>query len=336
MRKKLYARVYTGLLLCLTLFLLLIPTVRLVLLPLFYGLILAFFVQPVRNLLVKLGLPLGTSGLLALLSAGFLVLSFFYFWLVPIANGASSFLSSMPSYFVAMENRLGLTRIFHALGIGEKMTQLRSELFLELFSVARLDFALHNLLKWLYLLVMSPVFAYFILRDKQTFYRQAKYLIPSQYQGRADRIYIEMMTGIKTYFYGYLFIAVLCGLLSIPAFLALGLAQWQFYSAAMALFSIIPFLGPFIGGIPAILACAPMGGKLWICLGLILVIQQIAGSVLTPKTVGNSLNIHPVFAMMIMFLGYALLGLFGLMFAVPIFVVVKVIVKNLFISATVK
>lgn len=90
--------------------------------------------------------------------------------------------------------------------------------------------------------------------------------------------------------------------------------------------NVIPYFGPFIGAIPAI-ALAMLVSK-WMVIKVIIafvVIQQVEASIISPKILGDRVGLHPLFVILVLLAGGQLFGLTGLILAVPVAAVLRVI-----------
>ena len=97
--------------------------------------------------------------------------------------------------------------------------------------------------------------------------------------------------------------------------------------------NLIPYIGPFIGAIPAIIVVFlesrfGLGWSLLAVITLMLVIQIIDNAVITPLIIGKSVELGPVTTIVVVLLGEQLLGLMGLLMAVPIAAMCKLIIEE--------
>ena len=92
----------------------------------------------------------------------------------------------------------------------------------------------------------------------------------------------------------------------------------------MGLLNIIPYFGPILGSIPAVLMALTGGIKPAILtLVVLVVVQQLESGFITPKVVGNSLGLHPLFIIISLLIGGKLFGLAGMILAVPVTGILK-------------
>jgi predicted PurR-regulated permease PerM len=97
--------------------------------------------------------------------------------------------------------------------------------------------------------------------------------------------------------------------------------------------NLIPYIGPFIGAIPAIIVVFldsrfGLGWSLLAVITLTLVIQIIDNAIITPLIIGKSVELGPVTTIVVVLLGEQLLGLMGLLMAVPIAAMCKLIIEE--------
>ena len=93
---------------------------------------------------------------------------------------------------------------------------------------------------------------------------------------------------------------------------------------------IIPYIGPFLGFIPAVIFAllkSPIKA-LWVII-IFTIIQQIESNIITPKVVGESVGIHPVTVILALIIGGGFFGVIGMILAVPVVGISKVLYSYL-------
>lgn len=157
-------------------------------------------------------------------------------------------------------------------------------------------------------------------------------LVPPRSRSMADTVLCEMGTALGLWLKGRLLAMLLVGVLTglglwligVPSYLALGLLA--------GLLEFVPFIGPIIAAIPAILL-AFLGGPTDALLvaGLFLVIQQLEGNVITPIIQHHAVDLPPALLIFAV-LGFgALFGIVGVILAAPLTVVLFIMVKRLYV-----
>ncbi|MDB2111168.1 AI-2E family transporter, partial [Clostridium paraputrificum] len=122
-------------------------------------------------------------------------------------------------------------------------------------------------------------------------------------------------------------------IVGVITFIALILIRVKFplwLSILNGIFNIIPYFGPIFGAVPVVfIAFLESPTKaLWAALA-ILIIQQVEGNILSPKITGNSTNMHPLVIIILLLIGESFCGFVGMILAVPIGVIIKVIYEDI-------
>ncbi len=114
------------------------------------------------------------------------------------------------------------------------------------------------------------------------------------------------------------------GALSILGLKIIGIRTAFSLGFVVGLLNIIPYFGPILGFIPAVLMALTGGIKPAILtLVVLVVVQQLESGFITPKVVGNSLGLHPLFIIISLLIGGKLFGLAGMILAVPVTGILK-------------
>lgn len=121
------------------------------------------------------------------------------------------------------------------------------------------------------------------------------------------------------------FVGILCYI----AFTLIGLDYALILALVAMVTNVIPFLGPWLGTIPAVivgLLHSPLKALLVIL--LVVIIQQIESNILQPQVMGKKLSMHPVTVLSLILVAGSFAGIIGMLLAVPLYAVGKVIVTH--------
>jgi predicted PurR-regulated permease PerM len=136
----------------------------------------------------------------------------------------------------------------------------------------------------------------------------------------------------KKYFGGMLTVMLILGVLNSAGLYLIGLEfplLWGFLAATLA---IIPYIGTILGGALPFLYSFASGDGYWQpaqILILYTIIQSLEGNFITPKVVGSSVNINPLAAIFALFVGEAVWGLAGMVVALPLLAIIRIILDHL-------
>jgi predicted PurR-regulated permease PerM len=134
---------------------------------------------------------------------------------------------------------------------------------------------------------------------------------------------------VSSYLRGQVTVAISIGVIT-----GVGLAIAQFPNAALlgvmvGIFSVVPYLGLVVSLIPAIfiaLVSGSVGASILKVAIVYSVAQALDGTLITPRVVGESVGIHPVWIVLALSLGGFFFGLVGLLVGVPAAAVTKLLV----------
>ena len=171
---------------------------------------------------------------------------------------------------------------------------------------------------------LSPVLAYYFLRDRELFGYRLSLCIPLKHRRRVLHALQEMRREAGGYIRGQLLVALAVGFLTALGLLAVGIPAWLVLGLLMGACEFIPYIGPLIGGVPIALFSLPMGfhSLLW-GLGVTVLVQQIEGYFLSPRLMGEATGLHPVSVLLLLTAGGLLFGLPGMVAAVPAYVCLR-------------
>ncbi len=193
--------------------------------------------------------------------------------------------------------------------------------------------------------VLTLVVAFYLMLDFEKFLDRTGHLIPKEYEERSLRIFKRIDSQISGFLRGQLTVCIIVGVLVTLAMSLLGVKYAVLIGVAAGVFNVIPYLGPVMGGIPAVVITmldtyqpeAESGanlGPMVLRVGLVVVvftaIQTLDGMVISPKILGDQLDLHPMVILFALLLGGALFGLFGMLAAVPVACVVRVLIEEIY------
>ncbi|MGH2810925.1 MAG: AI-2E family transporter, partial [Actinomycetota bacterium] len=183
--------------------------------------------------------------------------------------------------------------------------------------------ALHVVL----IFVLAPIFAMYLLIDLPKIKKTLVEYLPPDHRDEWLVVGRRCAQVVGGFFRGQLLVATIVGVMSAFAFSLLQLPFWLPIGALAGFFNIIPLVGPFVGGAVAVVVGAFTGGwdmAAWAALAM-LIVQQIDNHFISPKVMGKTVSLHPVAVMIALLLGGTLAGFWGILMAVPILGVTKVI-----------
>ncbi|NJM97565.1 MAG: AI-2E family transporter [Phormidesmis sp. RL_2_1] len=183
-------------------------------------------------------------------------------------------------------------------------------------------------------LVLAVFISGYMLADSDTLSKNFVRLLPQPWDQRVNEQLPEIADKMGTYIRGRFIVSATLALATSLGLSFLGLKDFAVGLGAIAgVTNLIPFLGPILGAIPALLVAIPQGGwtVLWIIL-LYAVIQNIETYLLDPLIVGSSVNVHPLYQLLAVLGGAQVLGIIGALIVPPWVAGAAVLLENLYVQ----
>jgi predicted PurR-regulated permease PerM len=157
---------------------------------------------------------------------------------------------------------------------------------------------------------------------------KATYLMaaPKRYRRDAAELWESEGLSLSRYLSGLGLDMIIQGVISTIGLVLLGVPYAVLLGTWVAISAIIPYLGAWLGAIPAVLVALTISpGKAALTALLYLVIQQLEGNVLQPRIQGQALNMPSILIFLAVIAGAEIAGFLGILFAVPTMAVLKVL-----------
>lgn len=310
-----------------------------ILFPFIAGGIFAYLLNPLVNILEKKHINRGFAS--ALVVAVFLALLVAIFAiLVPVLyNQASNLVGKSPEYIEFLQAKIiDFYQQNQALfddGNIEQAKEAASKL-----SASAFEFAT-NILKSLWsggialisilaLIFISPVVAFYLLKDWSHIIHNSKEILPSKYKAIIIEQFQQIDKTISAYLRGQLNVCLLLGIFYATGLTIIGLDFGLLIGFFTGILTFIPFVGLFIGmAIGLLVAFFQFGDIMNISLVLAIFLfgQFLEGNFVTPKLVGGKVGLHPVWVIFGLMAFGSLLGFTGVLLAVPITAIIAVMVR---------
>ncbi len=179
-------------------------------------------------------------------------------------------------------------------------------------------------------LLIVPFFVYYLLLDMDNLRRIVEEHIPERHRGTGVRLFNEIGEVLRGYVRGRFLIALIMAAIYAMGLLILGVPLWAAIGLIAGIIGIIPYIGVATGFLLAV-AFAVFDGagivRLTGILGIFALAQLFEDYVLTPRIIGNKLEVHPMLVFLALIIAGDLFGLLGLVLAIPVLGVLKVFLR---------
>lgn len=313
---------------------------RSVLLPFVAGIIIGYLLDPLTSRFVKWGMNRTVATFVVLLLVVIVMVPVLVILIGIIDEQLGQFMAAVPQYLSSFVRKMepvfdNLQQHFPALEPDKIKEYIRSNIAngLKLFgsvlrNVISSGFAIFNLLS---LLLITPVVAFYMLRDWDQFIAKVKSLLPRQSKDSIIEQGREIDRTLSGFIRGQLSVCVLLGTFYSVGLFFVGLDLGVLVGFMAGIISFIPYVGSIFGFLVSIaIAFAQFDtmGPILQVVAVFAVGQFIEGNFLTPKLVGDNVGLHPVWVMFALLAGGVLLGFLGLMIAVPVAAIIGVLLRH--------
>ena len=183
-----------------------------------------------------------------------------------------------------------------------------------------------NVMSFVFSLVLTPIFAFYFLKDKDKIKEKFKAMIPEARKERLIRLFSNIHNDMTKYIIGKIKMAIFVGFATFIMLLALGVEFSFVIGIITCVADIVPYVGPLMGLIPAFVFAfidSPIKA-LWIFI-LYILIQWVENNIVGPKILSKETGFHPIVVLFLLIIGAALFGFLGMILSVPIALVIKTV-----------
>lgn len=321
------------------LFFLFIYLIKGILLPFVLGALIAYFLNPAADKLVKWGIS-RTLATATIIISFFVIVGALLLMIIPtIAGQLSGFIYDLPSYFNKLETKYE-GQVYNLLGQLPDAYVQEIKTAASNFSGLMLKFLgdmaggiFHSgmaIISVLSLILITPVVAFHLLRNWHIITQKFYALLPRKH----EKIIREQMSLIDATLAGFIRGQTnVCIILAVFYAIGLTLAGLKFgalIGIATGLLVIVPYVGLIFGALIGLTVAYFQFGNFGGILPVFAVFaigQMLEGSIITPKLVGEKVGLHPLWIIFGMLTGASLFGFVGVLIAVPLSAVIGVLIR---------
>jgi putative permease len=181
-------------------------------------------------------------------------------------------------------------------------------------------------------LVLIPFMTFFLLKDGRRLKKSFIQVLPNRYFEMTVSLLHKIDLQLGSYIRGQMLVSLCIGILAITALAILDVPYFLLIGSAAGLANMIPYFGPIVGAIPAVILNVIAKGALGAALPVIaafLLIRFIDDTLVSPNILGRSLKIHPLLVIIVIFTGGEMFGIMGLLLCIPVTGIIKVTIQEL-------
>ena len=178
---------------------------------------------------------------------------------------------------------------------------------------------------------VAPVIAFYVLLDLPRIRKESVELVPIRAQEEVLHVTRNVGAAVGGFLRGQILVAAIVGILTSVGFLIIGLQFWLIIGMIAGVLNIVPFVGPWVGGGLGFMVGLVTAGPTTALLAafVALIVQQIDNNFVSPTVLRATVHLHPAVVILVLILGGALGGLWGVLLAVPVTAGTKIVIGHL-------
>jgi predicted PurR-regulated permease PerM len=317
---------------------LVVMTVQVLLVPFVAAMFLAYLYDPVIEALQRRGVRRGRAYLLLFgltLLAILILIVVAPDWLrLESTSGSAETLSDRLTQQLTGFERFVDTRLpmFRSVRIADQVSEraasVANQFMMELPSIVT-SFAVN--------LFLVPIIAYFIVKDGRKLRRHIVSLLPNRYFEMAMMMFYRIDGQIGAYLRGRLIecmlVAAVQMLLMAVGAIYVPLPHILLISAVGGVTNLIPYVGPLLGSAFGVFLYIsgdyPMA-SVWVLLGIVALAHLIDNLIIAPAVLSQNVGLHPLTVVLVLVIGGEVLGVLGLLIAIPVASSIKIVVQEFY------
>ncbi len=258
-----------------------------------------------------------------------------WFTIPNLAKELNGLAALLPEYQARVES---LAERFHGMQLPGRLGEITAQFTARLensiyLALERIATSLYDLLGKVLLIIFAPIMAFYIIKDWDHIKQVLAAFFPPVTRRELGNLMVKIDSVIIEFGKGYLMIGGMVGLMIGAAAYTIGIPYPILIGVIGGLGELIPFFGPFLGGIPAVgLALTHSLTDALYMLAALVVIQQLESNIITPRIIGDKVGIHPLFMVFALLAGGKLMGFWGMLAAVPLAASLKIIGAYLYLK----
>lgn len=303
--------------------------------PLFIGIVVAWLLDPIVSWMQKNGMKRGYSTIIVFLSFISLLVIFFVLMIPSLVDQVNDFISSVPNILDYISN-LG-DNLFQKLYLiyNYDFTTVKTQIYSSITNlISSITIDLPNtiisfgstLISGGLNIIFGLFIGFYMLFDFNNVRKHLISFLPKKFHADAISLTDNLNKTLKSYVQGTFLIMVILFVFQSVALGIAGLSSPMLFGLFCAITNVIPYVGPYIGGIPAVVVgftISPMTGIG--CLIAVIVAQLLESYFLNPIVMSKTMKLHPVTIMIGLLIFGHFFGMLGMILATPIISCLKII-----------
>ncbi len=305
--------------------------------PLFIGFIIAWLIDPFIKKIIKISknkIPRFVSSIIAYLVVIGIIIAMIVIISPQLASQIKDFAGNVP--YILNDIKDWINNLFKTLSVnGLNTKEISTEITKKVIKITQsstseiANFMLQagtGTINVLAKIILGVMVAFYLSLTFDKLNGKVEKKLPESWRDNYKELIKRINTSLRGYVGGVLIIMVLVFITQLIGFSMIGLEAPIIFAMFCAITDIIPYFGPYIGAIPAVIvgfAESPIVGVMTIL--VIFICQQLENNIYQPIIMGKAMKLHPIVIMLGLLLFGHFFGILGMIIATPVIATIKVI-----------
>ena len=312
-----------------------------ILLPFVLAALVAYLLDPIAGRLEAIGVPRGLAAILLVVALLALIIAFLLLFYPLILAQITILISSIPQYIRLLGDLIQQSLLWLEENLGPEfvdqrlrqlaLNQVNTMIGWLTGAIASVVGGGVQLINVLALIVVTPIVAFYLLRDWPKIMARLESWVPRRYAPTVRAIASEIDRILSAWVRGQALVCLILALFYATALTAAGLQLGLIVGLTAGILSFIPYVGTLTGFVVGVGMAAAQFGT-WSGVAMIAAIfifgNVVEGYVLYPRLLGERVELHAVWVIFALFAGGAVFGFLGVLLAVPVAAAIGVIVRH--------
>lgn len=302
------------------------------LMPVFLGLVICWISMPLTNKLKKLGLSKGMSAIISLIIIYGVLIAIFAIIIPVFAEQLTSLIKELPNLYDTAVNKIN-EFAKNNLGIEQEIditSSLKNLDIVQQYLGKILNYSLDTLQSILNIIISiftTIVVSFFMVKDMDKIKAGIITFFSRNKKGsNRYKMINEMDTTLTAYVKGMIIDSFLVGVLTTIVCLVLGIDYSILFGCLIFVLNLIPYIGALLSELIVAIYAFTIGGPVFAIITFVclLLVQIIDANILQPNIVAKSVDLHPVVVLAGLTVSNLLMGMVGMIIAVPVIALIKI------------
>ncbi len=304
-----------------------------------FSVLVSLIFNPLVRLIESRGTQRLTSVIIVFLLSGFVIFIGLYVFIPKIIgqlNALGELLSkeNVNQVFVDVQEIIqNSIPIIDSSNLASRLSETFSDLIFS--SVDNISNIVSSIFSVLAISVIVPFMTFFMLKDSNKIIKGIVNVMPNRYFEMTYLVIYKIRVQLGRFVRGWLFDAFVVGALSAIGLSILGIKNAISIGVIAGVGHLIPYFGPIVGGLPAIIISLIQFGDLSMLPGIVIMftlVYTIDNGLIQPNVFSKSTDIHPLMIIILILVGSKIMGVLGMLLAVPTATIVKTATREIYLG----